>query len=89
LKGADLKPHLVHSWFTPELGDRLDGKVGDLNYLYRHAQNLEKQGERVVSTDEMTGVQALARKHLDLPEFEYICRNTRSLIVNFEVGSGL
>ena len=51
----------------------------------------------MVSTDEMTGVQALERKHPDLPvrpglvarqEFEYIRRGTCSLIVNFEVASG-
>jgi transposase len=72
-------------------------KVEDINHLYQHAQTLEKQGERVVSTDEMTGVQALERKHPDLPlrpgrvtrqEFEYIRHGTCSLIVNFEVAHG-
>ena len=51
----------------------------------------------MVSTDELTGVQALERKHPDLPprpgrvtrrEFEYIRRGTCSLIVNFEVATG-
>ncbi len=50
-----------------------------------------------VSTDEMTGVQALERKHSDLPmqpgrvlrrEFEYKRHGTLSFIVNFEVASG-
>jgi hypothetical protein len=50
-----------------------------------------------MSTDEMTGVQALERKHPGLPlraghverrEFEYIRHGTLSLIVNFEVASG-
>jgi transposase len=72
-------------------------KIEDITHLYQHAPALEKQGERVVSTDEMTGVQALERKHPDLPlrpgqvtrqEFEYIRRGTCSLIVNFEVATG-
>lgn len=58
---------------------------------------LAQQGERVVSTDEMTGVQALQRKHPGLPilpgkverrEFEYIRHGTLAFIVNFDVVSG-
>ena len=50
-----------------------------------------------MSTDEMTGVQALERKHPGLPlapgkvehrEFEYIRHGTLSIIVNFEVANG-
>lgn len=50
-----------------------------------------------MSTDEMTGVQALERKHPGLPmrsgkverrEFEYIRHGTLSFIVNFHVASG-
>lgn len=71
--------------------------MDDINRLYQQAQNLEEKRERVVSTDEMTGVQALERKHPDLPvapgkiaaqEFEYIRHGTQSLIVNFEVAIG-
>jgi hypothetical protein len=35
--------------------------------LYRQAPTLAAQGERVLSTDELTGVQALERKHPGLP----------------------
>jgi transposase len=58
---------------------------------------LAEQGERVVSNDELTGVQALERKHPGLPlqpghverrEHEYIRHGTLSFIVNFEVASG-
>lgn len=51
----------------------------------------------MVSNDELTGVQALERKHPGLPlrpgkverrEFEYIRHGTLSFIVNFEVASG-
>ena len=87
----------MRAWLTPEPDDHLDEKIEDINHLYQHAHALEKQGERVVSTDEMTGVQALERKHPDLPlrpgqvlrqEFEYIRHGTCSLIVNFEVAHG-
>jgi hypothetical protein len=58
---------------------------------------LVQQGERVVSNDEMTGVQALERKHPGLPlkpgkverrEYEYIRHGTLTFIINFEVATG-
>lgn len=65
--------------------------------LYRAASALAAQGERVMSTDELTGVQALERKHPGLPlapgrverrEFEYVRHGTRTFIVNRDVVSG-
>ena len=65
--------------------------------LYRMAQELTKLGVRVLSSDEMTGVQALERKHPTLPmkpgkverrEFEYIRHGTRSFIIDLNVASG-
>jgi hypothetical protein len=41
--------------------------VNDVCAVYREASALSVRGERVVSTDELTGVQALERKHPDLP----------------------
>lgn len=58
---------------------------------------MAQQGERVVSNDEMTGVQALERKHPGLPlkpgqverrEYEYIRHGTLTFIINFEVATG-
>jgi transposase len=58
---------------------------------------LEAAGERVLSTDEMTGIQATERKHPTLPmrprrvecrEFEYIRHGTQTLIANLNVGLG-
>jgi len=58
---------------------------------------LSKQGERVISNDEMTGVQALERKHPGLPlrpgkverrEFEYIRHGTLAFMINFDVATG-
>lgn len=68
-----------------------------INELYRQASELAKQNERVISCDEMTGVQAVECKHPGLPmrpghvelrEFEYVRHGTLSLIVNFDVASG-
>ncbi len=71
--------------------------MADINALYRQAAELVQRGERTVSTDELTGVQALERKHPNLPlapgkvarqEFEYIRHGTQSLIINFDVATG-
>jgi hypothetical protein len=71
--------------------------MADVTDLYLHAQALRAAGERVVSTDEMTGIQALERKHPTIPmgpgraerrEFEYIRRGTLTLIANFDVAQG-
>lgn len=65
--------------------------------MYREAPALAEQGERVISTDEMTGVQALERTEPNLPlapgkverrEFEYIRHGTRSFIINRDVVTG-
>jgi transposase len=82
---------------TPEPDERFDEKVNDINAVYQHAPELSQHGEAVMSTDEMTGVQALERKHPGLPmlpgkverrEFEYIRHGTLSFMVNFEVATG-
>ena len=67
-------------WLTPAYEAGFDEKVSEINKLYQQAPELAKQAQRVESLDEMTGVQALERKHPDLPmlpgkverrEFEY------------------
>jgi putative transposase len=82
---------------TPEPDEQLEQKIADINALYRQAPELAQQGERTLSTDELTGVQALERKHPGLPmapgkverrEFEYIRHGTQSLIINFDVATG-
>lgn len=92
-----MKPHLVRYWLTPPADEQFDTKVSDVCELYRRAQELTKLGERVLSSDEMTGVQALERCHPGLPmlpgkverrEFEYIRHGTRSFIINLNVASG-
>ena len=65
--------------------------------MYRLAPDLTPQNERVFSTDEMSGVQALERKHPKLPmapgkverqEFEYTRHGTQCFIINFDVATG-
>ncbi len=68
-----------------------------MNALYRAAPALAAAGARIISTDELTGVQALERKHPGLPlaagkverrEFEYIRHGTTTFILNRDVVSG-
>jgi hypothetical protein len=71
--------------------------VTDVCTLYHDAPALAERGERCVSTDELTGVQALERKHPGLPlvpgkverrEFEYIRHGTRSFILSRDIVTG-
>jgi len=72
-------------------------KVGDVCGLYAAAPALAAAGERVVSTDELTGVQALERTHPGRPlapgkverrEFEYVRHGTVTFILNRDVATG-
>lgn len=65
--------------------------------MYAQAAVRAKHGERTISLDELTGVQALERKHPDLPmqsghvlrrEFEYLRHGTLSWFINFDVVTG-
>jgi DDE superfamily endonuclease len=65
--------------------------------FYAEARAAHERGAHHVSTDEMTGIQALERKHPSLPmrpgrserqEFEYLRHGTQCLIANFEVATG-
>jgi len=71
--------------------------VADVNGLYRAAPQLTAVGERIVSSDELTGVQALERRHPGLPlapgkverrEFEYVRHGTRTCIISRDVATG-
>jgi transposase len=71
--------------------------MADLTTLYGQAPAVVEAGERVLSTDEMTGIQALERKHptrlmepgqAERREFEYIRRGTVTLIANCDVAQG-
>ncbi len=71
--------------------------VADVNGLYRAAPQLTAGGERIMSSDELTGVQALERLHPGLPlapgkverrEFEYVRHGTRTCIISRDVATG-
>jgi transposase len=72
-------------------------KVGAVCGRYAAAPALAAAGERIVSTDELTGVQALERKHPGLPlapgkvarrEFEYVRHGTTTCILSRDGVSG-
>ncbi len=72
-------------------------QVASVCAVYAAAPVLETLGIRVLSTDEMTGIQALERAAPTLPmcpgkverrEFEYIRHGTQSLIANFQIATG-
>jgi len=65
--------------------------------LHRQALELYERGIHLVSTDEMTGIQALERAdrtrsmkpgRVELQEFEYIRHGTQCLIANWHVALG-
>lgn len=98
LKEADLKPHQTRYWLTPPADDpHFDAKIKDICEVYQAAQERGKQGERTLSIDELSGIQALERTAPNLPlapgkvehrEFEYVRHGTQTLIANFDVASG-
>jgi len=72
-------------------------QVKDVCETYQVAPLRQTQGAHTISCDEMTGIQALERKHPTKPmrpgdvekrEFEYIRRGTLTLIANFDVATG-
>jgi transposase len=94
---VDLKPHLSRYWLTSEEDPDKDQKINNICTVYKEAPARAAHGERTVSIDEMTGIQALQRKHPGLPlrpglverrEFEYLRHGTQCLIANFDVVTG-
>jgi transposase len=82
---------------TPPPDPHKEETIGAICQVYRQAGELAKEGERTMSTDELTGVQALERKHPGLPlapgkverrAFEYIRHGTRAFIVSRDVVTG-
>ena len=82
---------------TPRDDPDFAAKVADICQLYADAPALAAQGIAVISSDELTGVQALERKHPGLPlmpgqverrEFEYIRHGTVTAILSRNVATG-
>jgi putative transposase len=82
---------------TEEKDPQRNEKIVEGCQVYAQAASRAKQEERTISMDELTGVQALERKHPDLPmlsghvlrrEFEYVRHGTLSWYVNLDVATG-
>jgi len=79
--------------------EQFDAKVADVCELYLQAPALAAQGELILSTDELTSVQALERTQPNLPmtpghverrefEFTHSGHGTRSFILSRDVANG-
>jgi transposase len=88
---------LIRYWLTPPVDPQREETIAAVCTLFEQAPELAKQGEQTVSTDELTGVQALERKHPGLPlvpgkverrEFEYVRHGTRTFILSRDVVTG-
>jgi len=82
---------------TPPVDEHREETIRAVCAVYQQAPQRAKQGEQTVSPDELTGVQALERKHPGLPlapgkverrEFEYVRHGTRSFILSRDVVTG-
>jgi hypothetical protein len=96
---ADLHPHRVRYWriAQPEDPAAFTEQAAAVCGLYQQAPALQAQGVHLISTDEMTGIQALERARPTLPmrpgrveyqEFEYHRHGTQCLIANWDVARG-
>jgi transposase len=99
LKEADIKPHQSRYWLHAKYGDPevFKEQVTTVCDTYAKAPQSLKEGIHTISTDEMTGIQALERLNPTLPpkqgeverrEFEYIRHGTQTLIASFDVATG-
>lgn len=82
---------------TPVADAQRQDKIRDGCWVYATAAERAKAGERTISSDELTGVQALERQHPDLPmqpghvlrrEFEYVRHGTLSCFIDLDVSTG-
>jgi transposase len=87
----------VRYWLTPAPDEQREAKIADVCEVYARAVERAARGERTVSTDELTGVQALERAapglplrpgHVERREFEYVRHGTLAFMLNFDVASG-
>jgi hypothetical protein len=94
---AERKPHKSRSWLHAEPDEAAEATMADLPTRYAQAPAWLAAGERVLSTDAMTGLQALERKYPPISmepgqaerrAFEDIRRGTVTLIANFDVAQG-
>ena len=94
-----LQPHHRRYWLNANPDDpvEFEAQVKAICQLHLEAQALDTQGIHLMSTDEMTGIQALERAMPTHPmtfnqperqEFESIRHGTLSLIANWDIARG-
>jgi hypothetical protein len=94
-----VKPHLSRYWLNTKERDPVvfQQQVENVCDTYAQAMTNYEQGVHTISTDEMSGVQALERLFPTKPvrpgdpekqEFEYERHGTQTLIINLEVATG-
>lgn len=94
-----MQPHRHRYWLNANPDDPIEFRqqITYICQLHQQAKELLTQGIHLVSTDEMTAIQALERTHPTLPmkprlveriEFEYIRHGTQSLIANWHIAKG-
>ena len=94
-----MKPHRSRYWLHPQFDDPqlYEAQVATICSLYREARALHEQDVHLMSTDEMTGIQALERLQATLAAIpgkierrasDYKRHGTQCLIANFEVATG-
>lgn len=105
LKEEELRPHKnrywLHSTEKDEDPETYKRKIREINGIYFLAQMVNQYGNnsdlRIISTDEMTGIQALEHRYADKTcrphqdaktEFEYIRHGTMSLIGFLDIVTG-
>ncbi len=90
-----MQPHRSRYWLNAKPDERKDERIADICTLYHEAQN--RPDELVMSTDEMTAIQALERIAPDIPmspgkpvavEFEYKRHGTQTLIAAINIATG-
>jgi len=87
---------LAPAQMTPEERAAREEGIREICGVYQAAPERAASGERTVSTDEKTGIQALARAaagrpmvpgKVEIQEFEYVRHGTQALIASLDVVS--
>ena len=97
LKETQFKPHKTQYWLNQPHSPVRAQIITEVCDLYAQATELERLGERLLSTDEKTGIQALEHEHvikrtqpglIERREHEYLRHGTQCLIANLNVATG-
>jgi len=90
-----LQPHRSIYWLNAKPDEKKEERIADVCNIYHNIS--QKKDELTISTDEMTGIQALETIAKDLPmsagkplarEFEYKRHGTQTLIGGFNIATG-